>query len=133
MLDSSPGQSLSVGVDLVELDRRARAVARFGDRFLARIYTPEELRRYRERLPELAARFAAKEAVTKALGTGIWREGIGWTDIAVGRDVETGAPILKLYGAAQRRADALGLSTWSISLSHDRERAIAFVVAMGEA
>jgi holo-[acyl-carrier protein] synthase len=62
---------LSVGVDLVELARIERAVDRHGERFLARIYTPMELARYRQRLPELAARFAAKEAVSKALGVGL--------------------------------------------------------------
>ena len=124
---------LRTGVDMIEIYRVRESVERHGDRFLSRVYTEDELTACRGRAESLAARFAAKEAVAKALGTGIWREGIGWTDIAVGRDVETGAPILELYGAAQRRADALGLSTWSISLSHDRERAIAFVVAMGEA
>ena len=70
--------------------------------------------------------------MAKALGTGIWREGIGWTDIEVGRDVKSGAPTLSLHGAASTQAHKLGLTTWSISLSHDREHAIAFVVAMGE-
>ena len=65
----------------------------------------------------------------KALGTGIWRHGIAWTDIEVVR-AEHGAPSLHFYNAAQQRAAILGWSAWSVSLSHDRERAIAFVVAM---
>ena len=133
MLHSSPGQALSVGVDLVELDRIARAVARFGDRFLARIYTPEELRRYRERVPELAARFAAKEAVSKALGVGlnhISSHGIGWQEVEVLPD-RFGKPIVYLSGRAQALAEEQRLRTWAISLSHSRDHAIAFVIASG--
>jgi holo-[acyl-carrier protein] synthase len=77
----------------------------------------------------LAARFAAKEAVAKTLGTGIWRDGVAWTDIEVLREA-SGAPRLILHGAAATIAANLGLHTWSISLSHDRAQAIAFVVAM---
>ena len=70
---------LSVGVDLVEIPRIARAIGRWGDRFLQRVYTPQEISRCRGRVPELAVRFAAKEAVSKALGVGIWWSGgIGW-------------------------------------------------------
>ena len=122
---------LRTGVDTIEIERVAASIERHGDRFLSRVYTDTELSVCGGRAQSLAARFAAKEAVAKALGTGIWREGIGWTDIEVDRDLDTGAPILCLHGAAQAQADKLGLTTWSISLSHDRERAIAFVVAMG--
>ena len=109
----------------------AASIERHGDRFLSRVYTDTELSVCGGRTQSLAARFAAKEAVAKALGTGIWREGIGWTDIEVGRNMETGAPVLSLHGPALAQAEKLGLTTWSISLSHDREHAIAFVVAMG--
>ena len=122
---------LRTGVDMIEIYRVRESIERHGDRFLERVYTEGELTACRERVESLAARFAAKEAVAKALGTGIWREGIGWKDIEVTRDIDTGAPILNLYGAALAQAEKLGLTTWSISLSHDRERAIAFVVAMG--
>jgi len=127
------GMSLSVGVDLIELDRLERAVTRFGDRFLARIYTTEELARYRNRLPELAARFAAKEAVSKALGVGlnhISRHGIGWHEVEVLPDL-LGKPEVYLSGRALFLAEEQGLRVWAISLSHGRDYAVAFVVASG--
>jgi holo-[acyl-carrier protein] synthase len=123
--------TLCTGVDTIEIERVAASIERHGDHLLSRVYTDTERSVCSGRVQSLAARFAAKEAVAKALGTGIWREGIGWTDIEVGRDQITGAPVLCLHGAAQAQADKLGLTTWAISLSHDRERAIAFVVAMG--
>jgi holo-[acyl-carrier protein] synthase len=127
------GQALSVGVDLVELERIARAIARYGDRFLDRIYTPDELARYRTRLPELAVRFAAKEAVSKALGVGLNHmsaQGIGWREVEVLPD-PFGKPVVRLSGRAQALAHQQGLDRWSISLSHGRDYAVAFVVAMG--
>jgi holo-[acyl-carrier protein] synthase len=123
--------SLSVGVDLVELERIAQVVGRYGDRFLTRIYTPEELLHCRGRVPELAARFAAKEAVSKALGVGmnhISAQGIGWRDVEVLSD-RRGKPLLKLSGRAHELADEQGLREWAVSLSHERAYAMAFVVA----
>lgn len=117
------------GVDLVEIARIWTAIVRYPDRFLTRVFTPLEIAQCQERPESLAARFAAKEAAAKALGTGIWRHGIAWTDIEVVR-VEGGAPTLRLHNAAAQRATTLGWASWSVSLSHDRERAIAFVVAM---
>jgi holo-[acyl-carrier protein] synthase len=125
--------ALSTGVDLVELDRIQRAVERYGERFLARIYTPEEVIRYRHRLPELAVRFAAKEAVSKALGVGLYHissEGIAWQDVEVLPD-PLGKPVLHLTGRARALAKEQGLGQWSISLSHGRDYAVAFVVALG--
>jgi holo-[acyl-carrier protein] synthase len=127
------GHALSVGVDLIELDRIRRVLARYRERFLARIYTPEEVSRYRDRLPELAVRFAAKEAVSKALGVGlnhISAHGIGWREVEVLPD-PLGKPVVHLYGRAQALANEQGLHTWAISLSHSREFAVAFVVATG--
>jgi len=123
--------SLSVGVDIIELDRVRRAVERYDQRFLARIYTPQEIARYRHRLPELAARFAAKEAVSKALGVGlnhISTHGIGWHEVEVLPDT-LGKPVVHLSGRAQELASAQGLVEWAISLSHGRDYAVAFVVA----
>ncbi len=125
--------ALSVGVDLVELDRIQRVVERYGERFLARVYTPNEISRYRNRMPELAVRFAAKEAVSKALGVGLRHispHGIGWQDVEVLPDGR-GKPILLLSGRARQLAADQGLSEWAISLSHGREQAVAFVVATG--
>jgi holo-[acyl-carrier protein] synthase len=120
-----------VGVDLIEIARVERVLARYGDRFLERVFTPTEVLYCRGRLPELAARFAAKEAVSKALGVGVRmmaRDGINWRDVEVISDVR-GKPLVRLYGRAAERAGALGLTEWAISLSHTREHAIAFVVA----
>lgn len=122
---------LRTGVDLIEIERVQRAVEQHGARFLARVYTATERQDCQQRIESLAARFAAKEAVAKALGTGIWRQGVEWTDIEIVRDPASGAPHLLLHGAAADHAQQLGLTEWSISLSHDRERAIAFVVALG--
>lgn len=118
------------GVDLIEIARVAAAVERHADRLLARVFTACELEQCRGRAESLAARFAAKEAAAKALGTGIWRDGICWTDIETIRGA-SGAPTLVLHGAAAARAAQLGWQTWSVSLSHDRSHAVAFVVALG--
>jgi holo-[acyl-carrier protein] synthase len=125
--------TLSVGVDIVELDRVRRALDRHGERFLARIYTPEEIARYRNRPSELAARFAAKEAVSKALGVGLNHlsvHGIRWHEVEVLPD-PLGKPIVYLSGRARALAQELGLREWAISLSHGRDYAVAFVVATG--
>jgi holo-[acyl-carrier protein] synthase len=122
--------SLRTGVDLIEIDRIRRAIDRHGDRFLGRVFTPAELAQSCGRFESLAGKFAAKEATAKALGTGIWRHGIGWTDIEVHKDPESGAPSLGLHGAAGSRAARLGFHEWSLSISHDRTHAVAFVVAL---
>jgi holo-[acyl-carrier protein] synthase len=119
---------LRTGVDLIEIERVEDAVARYGDRFLDRVFTPGERLACHGRAQSLAGRFAAKEAVAKALGTGIWRQGISWTDIELLR-ADSGAPTLVLHGAAAARADSLGIAHWSVSLSHNRTQAIAVVVA----
>lgn len=121
---------LRTGVDLIEIARIHGAIDRHGTRFLERVYTSRELADCCERVESLAARFAAKEAAAKALGTGIWRYGINWTDIEVQREPRSGAPSIVLYNAAASHGTTLQLSHWSVSLSHDRERAIAFVVAL---
>lgn len=119
----------SIGVDLVEVERIAELVARYGERFLTRVFTEQELAYCRGRSPELAARFAAKEAVSKALGVGIQHtDGVGWREIQVVSDAR-GRPGVELSGTAARRAGELGLSTFALSLSHTREYAIAMLVA----
>lgn len=117
---------LECGIDLVDIERIAFAIDRWGDKFLARVWTEEELIYCRGRRPELAARFAAKEATSKALGTGF--TGLVWRDIEVLPD-GLGKPILFLHGGAQERARHLGLDGWSISLSHSRTLAAAVVIA----
>ena len=122
---------LRTGVDLIEIERVRLAIARYGDRFLAKVFSAGELSHCGGRVESLAARFAAKEAAAKALQSGVWRQGIGWTDLEVVRDAASGAPSLRLHNAAARLAAAHGLIEWSVSLSHDRTHAIAFVVAIG--
>ena len=119
---------LRTGVDIIEVARIKRAAERHGERFYKRFYTEVECESCKGRYPALAARFAAKEAVAKALGTGIGD--VCWTDIEV-TNGERGEPRLVLHGAAAELSAELGLTEWSISLSHTRENAIAFVVAMG--
>jgi holo-[acyl-carrier protein] synthase len=119
----------AVGIDMIEIDRVRDVLARHPERFLRRVYTPAEVAFCRGRVPELAARFAAKEAISKALGTGIQhRDGVGWQEIQIVSD-DQGKPTVELTGRAARRAEQIGLSAFSLSLSHTREHAIALVVA----
>lgn len=122
------------GIDLVEVPRIADLVTRHGERFLQRCFTADEIaycRRGRKRFHEhLAARFAAKEAVLKALGTGR-RHGITWTDVAVVR-LPTGEPTVQLANVAADVARARGVVTWHLSLTHVTGIAAASVVAVGE-
>lgn len=120
---------LRTGVDLVEINRIQGTIDRYGDRFLKRVYTQQELAEVGNNYASLAARFAAKEAVSKALGTGIGT--VAWQEIEIRRG-SARQPILHLSGAAQELADTLGLKEWSLSLSHSALLAIAFVVAWGD-
>jgi holo-[acyl-carrier protein] synthase len=117
---------LAVGVDMIETARIERGIARHGDRFLRRFFTEQEIGYCNGRIPSLAGRFAIKEAVGKALGTGIGD--INWTDVEVVCD-ERGKPHLVLHNRAIDLAQSLGLAEWSISLSHTDTHAIGFVVA----
>ena len=118
----------SVGVDIIEIERIGVILQRHGQRFLQRVYTSAEQAYCRGRVPELAARFAAKEAVSKALGTGLW--GITWREMEILGD-KRGKPLIYLHGRARARAQELGLSEFAISLSHSRDYAVAFVMASG--
>lgn len=102
------------------------ALARFGERLLARVYTDAEIQFCRGRVPELAARFAGKEAISKALGTGL--RGIAWREMEILPDMR-GKPLVVLHGRALQRAKAIGLTDFDISLSHTHEHAIAMVIA----
>jgi holo-[acyl-carrier protein] synthase len=118
---------IAAGVDIIEIARVKRSLDDFGDRFLNRVYTERERERYRNRVSELAARFAAKEATSKVLGTGI--RGIRWREMEVLSN-RRGKPVLVLHGSAKERADLLGLTDFSVTLTHSRTDALAFVVAM---
>lgn len=115
----------AVGIDIIEIDRVADVIQRHGDRFLNRVYTPDEIAHCRGRISELAARFAAKEAVMKALGTGI--RGVGWKDIEILPN-RRGKPLVFLYGRGAKRAEHIELRGLEISLTHSKEYAIASVV-----
>jgi len=114
----------AIGVDIIEIDRIKRAVSRHQYDFLNRIYTPAELEA-NHNVSSLAARFAAKEAMMKALGTGI--KGVGWREIEILTNSD-GAPLIKLYGRALQKSAELGLSRFEVSLSHSRKYAVAFVI-----
>jgi holo-[acyl-carrier protein] synthase len=120
---------LATGVDLIEIDRVQAVVSRHGKHYLERVFTPAERDLCGPRMESLAVRFAAKEAVAKALGSGIGE--VTFQDVEILQD-EQGAPILHLHGKAATKADLLGLTTWSLSLSHSHTLAIAMVTALGE-
>ncbi|NOX60666.1 MAG: holo-[acyl-carrier-protein] synthase [Chloroflexi bacterium] len=118
---------MRIGVDLIEIARIEKALNQHGERFLRRVYTAREQAAYAQNPRSLAARWAAKEAAAKALGCGIGA--VRWVEIEVLTNAE-GAPELTLHGEAARRAQALGLSQWQVSLSHTKALAIAFVIAL---
>ena len=123
---------LGMGVDLAEVDRIERSLQTFGRRFLDRIYTPGEIaycERFRNRAERYAARFAAKEAGMKALGTG-WRRGIRWRDFEVFRH-PGGRPGLRLSGEAAELASRMGVRNIALSLTHTATQAMAQVILEG--
>ncbi|MDQ7028856.1 MAG: holo-ACP synthase [Ardenticatenia bacterium] len=117
---------IAVGVDIVEVARIRAVLARHGQRFLDRIFTPAEQVHCGRRVPCLAARWAAKEAVSKALGCGIGD--VAWKEIEILPDKRR-MPVLQLGGRAARLAAEQGIRGWAVSLSHAQEYAVAFVVA----
>lgn len=118
---------ITSGIDLIEIGRVEGAVERHGQHFLERVFTPAELTACRGRPESLAVRFAAKEAVAKALGCGIGR--VAWKEIEV-QQGPANAPELHLYGMAAEIAAEQGYHTWSVSLSHTRTHAVALAVAI---
>lgn len=131
---------LHTGVDLIEIERVAGAIERYGDRFLARVFTAAERAACAGRVPSLAARFAAKEAVAKLLGVGLRgigageraAEAVAFHQIEILRD-QAGRPVVILHGRAADRAASLGLGPIALSLSHTRLHAIASAVASAAA
>ena len=120
---------VGTGIDLAEVPRIRAAIERYGENFLGRIYTDAE-RAYVERkankYERYAARFAAKEAGMKALGTG-WRKGVRWHDFEVA-NLASGRPTLRLHGVAKEFAEKLGVTQISLSLTHTAENGMAFVI-----
>ena len=120
---------VGIGIDQIELARIRDCLERFGDRFLARCFTADELAyclAMRDPAPSLSARYAAKEAGAKALGTGI-AHGVGWTEIEVRRE-RGQAPTLHLHGRARAHAERLGVARAHLSLTHSRDLAAAYVI-----
>jgi holo-[acyl-carrier protein] synthase len=121
---------IKIGTDICSLKRIGDAYARFGEKFLAKILTDNEIRYVVSEPPHtvtrLAGRFAAKEAASKALGTG-WH-GVGWKEVEIVR-MPSGEPTIRLHGRAQAIAERRGLAEWQVSISHEREFAVAMVLA----
>jgi len=122
-------RSLRSGIDLIEIARLEGVQPAIRERFLTRVFTPQELEDARDSSLHLAGRFAAKEAVAKALGCGIGP--VSWQEIEIRRG-QVGEPVLVLYGKARQMADDLGLTSWSVSISHTKVYALAMAVACGE-
>jgi holo-[acyl-carrier protein] synthase len=123
---------VGTGADLAEVDRIRQAIERHGRRFLERIYTPGEIayaERKANRWERYAARFAAKEAGMKAIGTG-WRHGVRWIDFEV-VNLPGGRPTLKLTGVAAEVAASMGVNSVSLTLTHTAQTAMAFVILEG--
>lgn len=122
------------GIDLVEIDRIDQMLQEHGDRFLARCFTEAEARyglNRRRRAEHLAGRFAAKEAILKAFGTG-WRDGIAWVDMEI-LNLPSGQPQVTVYGRCQVLAQEMGINGWWISISHTARHAMASVIATSSA
>ena len=119
----------NIGTDIIEISRIQEAVNHGGERFLHRVYTDYEIRQCRKKPSSLAARFAGKEAVIKALGTA--NKVIQWREIEILSE-HNGKPSVNLYGKAQNQAKNLGLDRLEISLSHSKEYAVAFVSGITE-
>jgi holo-[acyl-carrier protein] synthase len=120
---------VGTGIDIAEPERVRAAVERYGQRFLKRVFTEQEIaycERKRNKFERYAARFAAKEAAFKALGVG-WRRGIRWVDVEVA-NLPSGQPTLKLAGRAQEFAERLGVRRVSLSLTHTEQFTLAQVI-----
>jgi holo-[acyl-carrier protein] synthase len=120
---------VGTGVDICEVHRIAESIARFGDQFLKRVFTDDEIRYCQSKknsVERFAARFAAKEAAMKALGTG-WSRGVTWKGVEVARE-PGGRPIVRLHGKASEIAEKLGVKKISLSLTHTETSAFAMVI-----
>ena len=130
MTSQFPQENMKIGTDICSLNRIENAYKRFGNRFLERVLTENEIKYVtsapKHMISRLAVRFAAKEACVKALGTGWY--GVGFQEVEIGRK-NSGEPTLILHSRAEKRAKQLGLSKFQVSLSHEKEFAVAFVVA----
>jgi len=121
-LPSPPAGTNEVGIDIIKVDRIRKAIEKHGRRFAKRVLTDHEDAYVRDRPENFAGRWAAKEAVSKVLGLGV--RGVGWREIEIIR-LPTGAPKCRLHDRALRRANQLGMEHIAVSISHEREYAVA--------
>jgi len=126
-------ETLGIGTDITECLRIARMIERHGELFINRVYTSEEIRYCQQRAQStqhFTGRWAAKEAILKALGTG-WRRGISWRDVEI-RNEPSGRPVVTVHGGAKEAVEQLGIAELQVSISHCRTHATAFAVALGK-
>src|SRR6266852_4860172 len=126
-LSPPQGVNVAVGIDIIEVERVRKVHEHHGERFLKRVFTEMEVRQCRGKANRLAGRFAAKEAISKALGTGL--HGIAWREMEVVQ-LRSGRPTVCLYGKAKQRAELLGLSAFDVSIADLKEFSIAVAVAV---
>src|SRR6266446_6921426 len=121
------GVNIAVGIDIIEVGRVRKVYEKHGERFLKRVFTENEIRQCRGKATRLAGRFAAKEAISKALGTGI--HGVAWREMEVVQ-LRSGRPTVRLHGNAKRRAELLGISAFDVSIADLKTFSIAIAVAI---
>src|SRR5437763_10710470 len=126
-LSPPQGVNIAVGIDIIEVDRVRKVYEHHGERFLRRVFTEREIQQCRGKINRFAARFAAKEAISKALGTGI--HGVAWREMEIVQ-LRSGRPTVTLHGSARRRAEFLGLGAFDVSMADLAEISIAVAVAV---
>ncbi len=126
-LHTPKGVNVAVGIDIIEVDRVRKVYEKHGERFLARVFTEEEIRQCRGKVTRLAGRFAAKEAISKALGTGL--RGVKWREMEI-IQLRSGRPSVRLHGVARLRARQLELSAFDVSIADLAQFSIAIAVGI---
>ena len=126
-LSPPQGVNVAVGIDIIEVDRVSKVYQRHGERFLKRVFTDAEVRQCRGKPTRLAGRFAAKEAISKALGTGL--RGVAWREMEIVQ-LRSGRPTVTLHGNAKRRAELLGISAFDVSIADLKAFSIAVAIAI---
>ena len=125
-LSPPQGVNIAVGIDIIEVDRVRKVYEQHGERFLQRVFTEREIQQCHGKINRFAARFAAKEAISKALGTGI--HGVAWREMEI-MQLRSGRPTVRLHGKAKRRAEQLGISAFDVSMSDLAHFSIAVAIA----
>ena len=126
-LHPTQGVNVAVGIDIIEVERVSKVFAKHGERFLNRVFTEEEIQQCRGKATRLAGRFAAKEAISKALGTGL--HGVKWREMEIVQ-LRSGRPSVRLHGFAKLRAQQLGLNAFDVSIADLAQISIAIAVGI---